>query len=91
MSDSGSQDSGSPADADPGSDFDEWVAWLDQEAAAGRDPIPPERALPAQGIRISLGDAAGIDPGLLAAVCGADSPSEPGRRLSRWRECLAPR
>ncbi|MGH3290864.1 MAG: DUF222 domain-containing protein [Trebonia sp.] len=52
-------------------DFDEWAAWLDREVAAGRDPVPPERAA-AQGISASLGDADGVDPGLLAAVCGAD-------------------
>jgi hypothetical protein len=52
-------------------DFDEWAAWLDREVAAGRDPVPPERAA-AQGISVSLGDADGVDPGLLAAVHGAD-------------------
>ena len=52
-------------------DFDEWAAWLDREVAAGRDPVPPERAA-AQGISASLGDAGGVDPGLLAAVYGAD-------------------
>ncbi len=76
MSDSGNPDSGPPAGADPGSDFDEWVAWLDREAAAGRDPVPPERAESAQGIRAGLGDVAGIDPGLLAAVCGLDGPGD---------------
>jgi hypothetical protein len=52
-------------------DFDEWAAWLDREVAAGRDPTPPERVA-AQGISVSLGDAAGVDPGLLAAISGAD-------------------
>jgi hypothetical protein len=56
----------SPAD----SDFDEWVAWLDREVAAGRDPVPPERVAAAEGISISLGDAVDFDPGLLAAMCG---------------------
>jgi hypothetical protein len=60
------------ADADPDTDFDEWAAWLDREVAAGRDPAPPERAFPAPGICVSLGDAGGVDPGLLAAVCGLD-------------------
>jgi hypothetical protein len=60
------------ADADPGTDFDEWAAWLDREIAAGRDPAPPERAFPAQGICVSLSDAGGVDPGLLAAVSGLD-------------------
>jgi Domain of unknown function (DUF222) len=53
-------------------DFDEWVAWLDREAAAGRDPTPPERVT-AQGISVGLGDADGLDPSLLAAISGADS------------------
>jgi len=52
-------------------DFEEWAAWVDREIAAGRDPFPPERSL-AQGISISLGAAAGIDPELLAAL------SDPG-------------
>ena len=59
-------------------DFDEWVAWLDREVAAGRDPVPPERAFAAQGISVSLGDADGIDPGLLAAICGTDGLSGEG-------------
>jgi hypothetical protein len=59
-------------------DFDEWVAWLDREVAVGRDPIPPDRALLAQGISVSLGEADGIDPGLLAAVCGAEGPDGEG-------------
>ena len=58
---------------DPGaeSEFDAWTAWLDREIAAGRDPFPPERE-PAQGLSISLGDAAGVDPELLAMMCGPD-------------------
>ena len=60
---------------DPGSepdpDFDEWTAWLDREIAAGRSPVPPQRQ-PEQGLSISLGDAAGIDPELLAVMCGPD-------------------
>jgi len=68
VSDSGNPYSGPPAGDDSGSDFDEWVAWLDREAAAGRDPVPPERAEAAQGIRVSLGDAAGIDDALLGSI-----------------------
>jgi hypothetical protein len=64
--------SGPVAYAGHGTDFDEWAAWLDREVAAGRDPVPPERGLSVQGIAVSLGDADGIDPGLLAAVCGPD-------------------
>jgi hypothetical protein len=55
----------------PESDFDEWTAWLDREIDAGRNPILPERE-PAQGLTISLGDATGIDPELLAVMCGLD-------------------
>jgi hypothetical protein len=67
------QGAGSPAaDSRADRDFDEWAAWLDQEVAAGRDPVPPERAFAAQGISVSLGDAVGIDPGLLAAMCGPE-------------------
>jgi hypothetical protein len=51
-------------------DFDEWAAWLDREVAAGRDPAPRERNSVAEGISISLGDAVGMDPELLAATCG---------------------
>jgi hypothetical protein len=54
-------------------DFDEWTAWLDREVAAGRDPVPPERFAEAEGISVSVGDADGIDPELLAAICGLDS------------------
>lgn len=50
-------------------DFEEWAAWADRELAAGRDPFPPERVL-AQGTTISIGDAEGIDPELLAALSG---------------------
>jgi hypothetical protein len=54
-------------------DFDEWTAWLDREVAAGRDPVPPERFAEAEGISVSVGHADGIDPELLAAICGLDS------------------
>jgi hypothetical protein len=59
-------------DEDSARDFDEWVAWVDREVAAGRDPIPPERALDAQGAFVSLGDAADIDQELLVAMCGSE-------------------
>jgi hypothetical protein len=72
-SDYGSYPSHGPfADAGQDTDFDEWAAWLDREVAAGRDPVPPEQPVPAQGISVSLGDADGIDPGLLAAVSGIE-------------------
>ena len=56
-------------EADADRDFEEWAAWADRELAAGRDPFPPERVL-AQGTSISIGDAEGIDPELLAALSG---------------------
>jgi Domain of unknown function (DUF222) len=62
---------------DPGSfpgddtDLDEFVAWLDREEAAGRNPVPPDRTPMASGISVSFGDGDGIDPELLAAVCGS--------------------
>jgi hypothetical protein len=56
-------------DLDVDTDFDEFTAWLDREVAAGRNPIPPERA-PGQGISLSIGEDDGIDPDLLAAVSG---------------------
>ena len=72
-------DPGTPPAADgqavgsrAGGDFDEWAAWLDREVAAGRDPAPPERALAVEGISLSLGDAVGLDPELLAAMCGPE-------------------
>jgi len=56
-------------EADADWDFEEWAAWTDRELAAGRDPFPPEPVL-AQGTSISIGDAEGIDPELLAALSG---------------------
>jgi hypothetical protein len=66
------------AGADLDTDFDEWTTWLDQEVAAGRDPVPPERAFPVQGISVSLGDADGIDPVLLTAISETECLSEGG-------------
>jgi hypothetical protein len=59
-------------DPDPAeSDFDEWTAWLERERVAGRNPVPPDRE-PGLGLSVSLGDAADVDPQLLAAMCGPD-------------------
>jgi Domain of unknown function (DUF222) len=67
-------DPGFFAAGDQDADFDEFVAWLDREEAAGRNPVPPERAPSDQGISVSFGDAGGIDPELLAAVGGSYGP-----------------
>ena len=64
------RDLASVREYEAGQDFDEWAAWLDREIAAGRDPVPPERSFAAQGISISLGDAADVDHELLVAMCG---------------------
>ncbi len=61
------------AEANLDLDFDEFTAWLDREAATGRNPFPPERAIAAQGVAVTLGANDGIDPGLLAALCDPDS------------------
>jgi len=70
--------SGSFAGGGLSADFDEWAEWLDREVAAGRDPVPPERSVPAQGVSVSFGDADGIDPALLAAISGTQCLSEDG-------------
>src|SRR6185312_17265675 len=70
--------SGSFAGGGLSTDFDEWAEWLDREVAAGRDPAPPERSVPAQGVSVSFGDADGIDPALLAAISGTQRLSEDG-------------
>jgi hypothetical protein len=65
-------------DFDVDTDFDEFTAWLDREVAAGRNPIPPERPT-GQGISLSIGEDDGIDPDLLAAVCGTGLGQQFGR------------
>ena len=56
-------------DADPGfaEDRAEFRGWADAEQEA-----PPEPDDVGMGISVSLGDAADVDPGLLAAMCGRD-------------------
>lgn len=63
-----SPDPGAEGDAD----FDEFTAWLDREAAAGRDPFPTGCVSESHGVTVSFGVNDGIDPELLAAVCGID-------------------
>jgi Domain of unknown function (DUF222) len=57
----------------PDPEWDAYVAWREQEIAAGRDEEPPApREIEGPAVSISLGSAADIDPALLAAVCGPD-------------------
>lgn len=56
-------------EADADRDFEEWAAWADRELAAGRDPFPPGAGTCA-GDHVSIDDAEGIDPELLAALSG---------------------
>lgn len=59
------------AAADP--EWDEYVAWREREIAAGRDEEPPAPwEIEGPAVSLSLGDAADIDPALLAAICGPD-------------------
>lgn len=59
-------------DAEADADFDEFTAWLEREVAAGRAPFPAEHVPESQGITVGFGATEGIDPELLAAVCGTD-------------------
>jgi hypothetical protein len=57
----------------PDPEWDEYVAWRDREIAAGRDDKPPEPwEIEGPAVSLSLGDAADIDPAMLAAICGPD-------------------
>lgn len=54
-------------------EWDAYVAWRDREISAGRDEVPPEEwEVHGPAATVSLGDAADVDPALLAAVCGPD-------------------
>jgi hypothetical protein len=55
-------------DFDLDADFERWVADLE----AGRARIPDEGELAGPSVSLSLGDAADLDPALLAAMCGRD-------------------
>ena len=57
----------------PDPEWDAYLAWREREIAAGRDEEPPEPwELEGPAVSLSLGDAAGLDPALLAAICGPD-------------------
>ncbi len=53
-------------------DLDEHIDWVIREIEAGRQQVPPEREAEGPAISVSLGDAADVDPALLAALCGPD-------------------
>src|SRR5690242_19438853 len=55
-------------DFDLDADFERWVADLE----AGRARIPDEGELAGPSVSLSLGDAADLDPALLAAISGRD-------------------
>jgi hypothetical protein len=57
----------------PDPEWDEYVAWREREIAAGRDEDPPAPwEIEGPAVSLSLGDAADIDPSILAAICGPD-------------------
>lgn len=61
------------AGASPDPEWDEYVAWREREIAAGHDEEPPAPwEIEGPAVSLSLGDAADIDPALLAAICGPD-------------------
>ena len=60
-------------DFGPDPEWDAYVAWREREIAAGRDEEPPEPwEIEGPAVSLSLGDAADIDPAMLAAICGPD-------------------
>jgi Domain of unknown function (DUF222) len=57
----------------PDPEWDAYVAWREREIAAGREEKPPEPwEIEGPAVSLSLGDAADIDPAMLAAICGPD-------------------
>ena len=60
-------------DGDPGpaQEMAGFCGWLEDEDT-GPDAVPAEPESNGLGISVSLGDAAGLDPALLAAMCGPD-------------------
>ena len=72
---SGPPDPGSGPDPGFGPDpeWDAYVAWREREIAAGRVEDAPEPwEIEGPAVSLSLGDAADIDPAMLAAICGPD-------------------
>jgi hypothetical protein len=60
-------------DFGPDPEWDAYLAWREREIAAGRDEEPPEPwELEGPAVSLSLGDAADLDPAILAAACGPD-------------------
>jgi hypothetical protein len=55
-------------DAELDAEFERWAADIE----AGRRRIPEEWELEGPSVSVSLGDAADLDPALLAAICGPD-------------------
>jgi Domain of unknown function (DUF222) len=57
----------------PDPEWNAYLAWRDREIAAGRGEEPPEPwEIEGPAVSLSLGDAADIDPAILAAICGPD-------------------
>ena len=57
----------------PDPEWDAYVAWRDQEIAAGRCEKPPEPwEIEGSAVSLSLGDATDVDPAILAAICGPE-------------------
>jgi hypothetical protein len=57
----------------PDPEWDAYVAWREREIAAGRVEKPPEPwEIEGPAVSLSLGDAADLDPAMLAAICGPD-------------------
>ena len=62
-----------PTGFGPDPEWDAYMAWREREIAAGRDEEPPEPwEIEGPAVSLSLGDAADIDPAMLAAICGPD-------------------
>ena len=62
-----------PAPGAPDPEWDAYAAWREREIAAGRDEEPPPPwEIEGPAVSLSLGDAAVVDPALLAAICGPD-------------------
>jgi hypothetical protein len=58
---------------EPDPEWDAYVAWREREIAAGRCEQPPAvQETDGAAIVLSLGDAADLDPALLAAICGPE-------------------